>query len=392
MNIVHYLQRVRLADGGVVRCVLDMTALLAARGHDVTLLTCDATDVPEDWNHQTQGTPTAVVLPSPSASLGRLGAPEREAFADAVRGAHALHLHAMWNPTNTQAAGIAKQLGVPYFISIHGMLDDWSMSQRATKKRIYHALFEKKLLSGAAAVHCTAQGELDQACRWFPRSLGRVVPLVFDLQPFDPGPGPALARDQVEGFDRGLPTVLFISRLHVKKGVEHLIRAAELLAKRGVGVTFLVAGTGDEGYNRSLVELSERLGVTDSVRFIGMISGDTKFSLLQAADLSLLPTSQENFGFAIVEAMAGGAPVITTKGVDIWPELEASGGAVLVEQDAAQIADAVEALAGDTDRRAGMGKAAKDWVFQTFGGDAIVERYESLYRGEPADQTPGGAS
>ncbi|MFT5422773.1 MAG: glycosyltransferase involved in cell wall biosynthesis [Phycisphaerales bacterium] len=385
LRIAHYLRVIDLQEGGVIRAVLDLASEMARAGHHVTVFTCDAKDAPEDWRTQSVGSPVLVELDGPGRASKPFTAPQAAGLAERLQGFDVLHLHALWQRANPQWAGAANTAGVPYVLSTHGMLDEWPMSQGRLKKRAYHALVGSRMLRGAAAVHCTAQGELDQASRWFPRRLGRVVPLVFDLQPFDPGPGPALAQETIEGFDRGLPTVLFISRLHVKKGVEHLIRAAEVLNERGVGVTFLVAGTGDEAYTQSLVGLCERLGVTDSVRFLGMVSGELKFSLLQAADLSLLPTSQENFGFAVVEAMAGGAPIITTKGVDIWPELLASGGAVLVEQDAAQIADAVEALVNDGPRRERTGAAAKTWVFETFAGDAIVQRYEALYRGTATD-------
>ncbi|MFG0306603.1 MAG: glycosyltransferase [Phycisphaerales bacterium JB040] len=380
MRLVHYFKRMNLEDGGVVRCVLDLTATLAAAGHDVTLLTHDRTDVPEEWVAGTRGVPTVRTLPAPARALGRFGGDALRAVAGHLDGADALHLHAMWEPTNTQLARVARRAGVPYVLSTHGMLDDWSMGQKAAKKRLYHALVERRLLAGAAAVHCTARGELDQAKKWFPQRLGRVVPLVFDLAPFDPGPGPERARDAFPGFGTGEPTVVFMSRLHVKKGVEHLIDAARLLADRGTPAQFLIAGTGEEGYVAGLRERAARAGVGARCHFLGMVSGADKVSLLQAADLSALPTSQENFGFAIVEAMAAGTPVIITRGVDIWPELEQSGGAVLIEQAPGPLADAIAGLASDPERLGAMSDAARGWARATFAGSAIADRYVELYR------------
>lgn len=384
LKIAHYLRTIDLAEGGVIRAVLDLCQELAGVGHGVTLFTCNPKDAPEGWDGR-NGTPTLVRLDGPGHATKGFARDQLSQLDRHLPGHDALHLHACWQRSNRQWAAAARRHAVPYVLSTHGMLDPWPMRQGFWRKRVYHALFERRLLAGASAVHCTAQGELDQANRWFPERLGRVVPLVFDLGPFDPGPGPERARAAFPGFDAGEPTVVFMSRLHVKKGVEHLIDAARLLVDRGTPARFLIAGTGEEEYAAGLKERAERAGVGDRCHFLGMVSGEDKVSLLQAADLSALPTSQENFGFAIVEAMAAGTPVITTRAVDIWPELEQSGGAVLIEQAAEPLADAIAGLAEDSERLRTMSDAARDWTRETFGGSAITDRYVDLYVSLAAD-------
>jgi glycosyltransferase involved in cell wall biosynthesis len=379
VNITHYLKRFHLAEGGVVRAVLDLAGALAPRGHHVTVLTWDDTDIPADWKAARPGCPHVRLIPRPSRPLGLWSPSERRAVAAALDGTDVAHLHAMWEPTNAQLASLCRNARIPYIHSIHGMLDDWSMAQRPLKKNLYLALAERRTLSKAFAYHCTAQGELDQAKRYARAGRGVVVPLVFDVSAFASSPGPDLARTRHKAFSAGEPVLLFLSRLHVKKGVEHLIRAVKLLRDSGTPCRAIVAGSGDDAYAASLRALVTQLGLSDVIDFPGLVVGPDKVSLFEAADLFVLPTSQENFGFVLVEALAAGTPVITTRGVDIWPELDATGAAWIVDQTPDAIAHAVRTALADRPALAAKAAAARAWALAEFSGDAIVRRYEALY-------------
>jgi len=117
----------------------------------------------------------------------------------------------------------------------------------------------------------------------------------------------------------------------------------------------------------------------DTVRLLGMVKGEDKVSLYEAADLFALPTSQENFGFVLPEALACRTPAITTRGVDIWPELESSGSTLIVEQAATAFADAIAGLLADDDLRQTMGASGRSWVLETLDPEVAVVRYSSLY-------------
>ena len=114
--------------------------------------------------------------------------------------------------------------------------------------------------------------------------------------------------------------------------------------------------------------------------FLGMVVGKAKVSLFESADVFILPTSQENFGFVLPEAMACRTPVITTKGVDIWPELDACGGAVIVKQDATEIADAATKVLADPEKAQQMGDAGREWVFATLDAAKVVSKFIELYQ------------
>ncbi|MFN9993716.1 MAG: glycosyltransferase family 4 protein, partial [Phycisphaerales bacterium] len=173
--------------------------------------------------------------------------------------------------------------------------------------------------------------------------------------------------------------VLFLSRLSPKKGADRLLRAAALLSD--INADFILAGPADsDEYESELKQLARELNVEGAVRFVGMVRGDDKYALFRAADVFVLPTSQENWGFVILEAMASGVPVITTKGVDIWPELQRSGGARIVETDVETLATAIRSLLEDRTLRLTMGQAGREWVRTTFDRENILSSYENLYQ------------
>src|SRR5205807_628869 len=122
------------------------------------------------------GKPLAVVLPPPTKSMGRLGDDALERADAAVASADVLHLHTPWLESNRQFAALAARHGLPYMVSIHGMLDDWSMRQKSLKKQIYLATVGRHFLNRAACIHCTAEAELAQANKRFANSRTVVLP------------------------------------------------------------------------------------------------------------------------------------------------------------------------------------------------------------------------
>lgn len=372
LRILHFLDDCRLEAGGVTRAVLDLCTHLAARGHGVTLATQEDKDVPASWRAQAPGVPRAV----------RLQRPSRSGVEALVQGADVVHLHAMWTPGNIPFASEARRRRVPYVFSPHGMLDDWSMGQRRLKKRVFLALVGRRMLEGAACVHCTAQAELEQARKWFPRGRGRAVPLILDLAPYVSPPGPERAQARFPRLKCGRPTILFLSRLHPKKGLETLVRVGAALRDQALDASILIAGTGEAEYEARVRALAAELRLEDRVEFLGMVTGEDKVSLYQAADVFMLPTSQENFGFVFFESLAAGTPVVTTRGVDTWAELEASGGAVITDGSVGVMAAAAADLLRDAEKRRSMGARGRAWALETLEPGRTIGLYEAMYRGE----------
>lgn len=385
MRILHYIESLDTALGGPVRATLDLTAALAARGHQVIYLTRDDKDAPADTRGDLSkvraGAVTTIRLPPGAGVLGRFTGPQFEIVRNALKISDAAHVHGMWRANNIQLCAEARRQGRSYFISLRGMLDDWSMNQKPGRKRAFLAMGGRRHLEQATAVHCTAQAEFDQARKWFPAGRGVVIPNLLDLNPYRKPPGPDMARSRFEILQRGKPSILFLSRVHYKKGIETLILAAATLKRRGVECVFVVAGTGDPDYVAKMQRLTVELSVDDRVEFVGHIGGVLKVSTYQACDLFALPTSQENFGFVFPEALASGTPVITTKGVDIWPELLESGAASIVDGTEAAFADEIQKLVENPELRAEMSAKGKPYVMKAFDETSLIERYEKLYAG-----------
>ncbi|MBL8745663.1 MAG: glycosyltransferase [Phycisphaerae bacterium] len=384
MKIVHALSEIVLSHGGVVRAVLDLCAALAGAGHEVLLLTFDDRDVPKDWKRGGSLIPRCITLDWPEGAkpLRRLNKADLLRAEGVIVRSQALHLHVPWESTNLQLAAIAQRHRVPYVVSVHGMLDDWTIRQgRTWMKRAYLALRGRRLLNEASAVLCTAEAERAQATKWFSNKHTEVLPLLFDLTPFKAAVDASAAEGLLSRVPGEGPLMLFLSRLHPKKGIEHLLDASAELWKAGLRFRVAIAGSTDHhsvGYDAVLMNHAAVLGIADRVAFLGMVTGTAKTALIAAARAHVLPTNQENWGFAPLESLAMGRPVITTKGVDIWPELERSGGAIITDQ--AGIASAMRRLIEDEALADEMGRKGREWVLRDLDPSVVVRRYEAFYK------------
>ena len=173
--------------------------------------------------------------------------------------------------------------------------------------------------------------------------------------------------------------MLFLSRVHPKKSIETLIATASILQDRGETPSFLIAGTGEQQYIDTLQKHIEQAGLREQFKFLGMVVGDTKLSFFAHADVFALPTQQENFGLVYPEAMLCETPVITTKGTDIWRELESGGGAMIVDRNATAFADAISSVLSDDAKRDEMGNAARRHILKWLDTGQVVTSYEAMY-------------
>ncbi|WP_428308311.1 glycosyltransferase [Lacipirellula sp.] len=379
-SCVHFIREIRSELGGVVTAVLDLSQAMATRGHRVSIVTCDAQDVPQEWRGAGNW-PTVIEVPHSRISRQFLSRAARASFGALLPTADVVHLHTPWELANFQLAPLIKRSRTPYVVTPHGMLDHYSMSKKAAKKHAFLALGGRSLFRTATTVHFTAQAEMDQALKYVPVTGNTaVISCLLDLSAYSelPGPEPALRafpQIQADKFK-----ILFLSRVHPKKGVDLLIQAVAELRRRGrQAVQALIAGPGDEAYVAELKRLAASLGVQDAVEFLGMVRGVEKRSLYQAADVFVLPTHQENFGLVLAEAMACGTPVVTTRGADIWQELQ-TGGAEIVDAAPASIADGIERFAADLPRSREIGLQGRAFVNEWLDRDRVAAAYEAMYQ------------
>jgi len=243
-------------------------------------------------------------------------------------GYDAVVVHGLWQYQSLAVWRALRGGPVPYFVYPHGMLDPWfrhAYPLKHFKKSLYWSLIERRVLRDAGAVLFTATEEARLALHTF---------TPCEINPAVVGYGVALAdaarRVCVDVFFRAWPEtqgrrlVLFLGRLHPKKGGDLLIDAFAKVLESQPLLHLVMAGPDDgAGTRAALQSQAARLGIAERVTFTGMLSGDLKWSALQAAEVFVLPSHQENFGIAVVEALAMGVPVLISDKVNIWREIVA---------------------------------------------------------------------
>lgn len=376
MHLVHYINSLNRQMGGTVTAVLDVTVSLRELGHDITVLTHEI------------GVEETGILQANGIRLVRSGTPRLNGLfrpSDVLALRHilgevdVLHLHGIWSPGAAQLGREAESFHLPFVITTHGMLSDWAMTQKPLKKRLYWAFVLRHVLHQASCVHVTASQERYEAAQWIGNNRVECLAWVFR---------PAAYTEASQGVLKTLlpsvpverPLLLFLSRLHPKKGLHNLIEALAQLKTRRIGVHLVVAGEWESARYESSVRAAIRnAGLESYVTFVGFVSGANKMSLLRHADLLVLPTSQENFGFVSYEALSVGTPAAITTGIDTWRELEASGGAKVVPREPGGLAHCIADMVYDLVALAEMGARGRGWIEDQFANDAAVRRFESLY-------------
>lgn len=364
--------------------MVDLCGALAECGHEVTLATLFGAEHPPNWGDGSPRRPRVIRVSDRAVrkKIMKTGILRMREFASetGLREFDVLHVHGVWDYWNIQVCAFARKCGVPYVVSCRGMLDDWSMRQSKIRKRVFLGVLGSLWLRRAAGIHFTSAGEQQQSSRWIRGRAEAVIPNLLDLRPFGDLPGAAAALERFPTVD-GCVRILFISRLHPKKGLDLLLRAVSILMSEGEPVSLLIAGSGDVKYVSAMRALAGALGLDEGrCKFLGQVSGAIKLSLYQSSDLVVLPTYQENFGFVFFEALACGVPLITTTGADVWQELHASGGAtILSDVDPREVASGVRSLIHDPSRRHLMGKRGREWVFEELEASRLVSKFESMY-------------
>lgn len=377
MHIVHYVSSIRAESGGIYRAVIGLARLMQNRGHTVTLVTAESPHDPPD-ERRDRGFTGVCRVGTLLPGIEMLGVTARRRAARAVEQADVLHLHAIWDPAVRQVAHLATHAGRPYIFTTHGMLDDWSIHNHSQmKKRCYLAWFARPLLDAAAMVHFTASAERAQASRYCHPARQTVIPYPLEGDFLRDLPGLALAEKAFKAFRDRTPIVLFLGRVHPKKGVDILIDAAAKLDP-DMRWKVVIAGPGDTDYINGLRQQAHQQGLANRIEFVGMVHGELLRSLIQASAMFVLPTQQENFGIAIFEAMACATPVVISDRVDVRDEL-VDAGAVIVRRDSLAFAEAIGRLLADPARARQIGNRGRAWAVHHLDPARLGRVFEQMY-------------
>jgi glycosyltransferase involved in cell wall biosynthesis len=243
----------------------------------------------------------------------------------------AIVVDGIWQFHSAAAVFSLRPQKIPYFVMPHGMLDPWFNTGhplKFAKKLVYWLFVERHVLSNAKGVLFTTDSERTLARKAFPLYRAKENTMTIGTLP-----PPSIEKTQVQAWRAsGQPDdkklMLFLGRLHEKKGCDLLIRAFHDLRDAAKDYQLVIAGPDNNGLAAKLRREAEQLGLAGRITWIDMVSGADKWSLLRAADVMVLPSHQENFGVVVAEALACGVPVLLTDKVGIWQEVVADGAGV----------------------------------------------------------------
>ena len=372
LNVLHVVPAVAPRYGGPSAAVVGMCRALAADGVRTTIATTDA-----DGRGRLR-VPTRVLTTHqdiPAMFFKRVG-PDAFKWARGMGGwlgAHAgdydlVHIHGVLSFAALSAARACRKAGVPYLMRPLGTLDPWSLRRHAWRKQLLLSAAGRSALAGAAAIHFTSADEEErtrQVLDWLP--AGVVVPLGVDDELFADGRGQE---------SKDVPYVLAMSRLDRKKGIDVLIRAFHEEAANMPEWRLVIAGDGSPDYVEALRQLAARGPAAPRITFCGWLDGEARRSWLRGATVFALPSHQENFGIAVVEAMAAGVAVLVTPSVAFHRQIAEAGAGWVAERE--RVADTLRDIAADPRAPALRGRLARQFAEQ-FRWKRVAAELVSVY-------------
>jgi glycosyltransferase involved in cell wall biosynthesis len=320
--LLHVLSSVEPSGGGPLEGVRERGLKLIDLGHSVELATLD--DPAESF---------VTEFPLPVHALG----PPHTRYRYSPKLVPWLEKHAarfdavvvngLWQYHSFAAWRALRRIGMPYFVFTHGMLDPWfkrTYPVKHLKKWMFWPWADYRVLRDAAAVLFTSEEERLQARRsfWLYRAEERVVAYGTRSPPEPAAPLRAqfLARHPEL---QGRRVLLFLGRIHEKKGCDLLIEAFARCAEADDSLHLLMAGPDQSGWGAQLKMLARRLGIESRISWPGLLRGDAKWGAFYSAEAFILPSHQENFGIAVAEALGCSLPVLISDKVNIWREVQA---------------------------------------------------------------------
>ena len=366
LRIMHIVPRIHEEASGPTQSVVALCAALAGLKHRVDLSTLTPTPSRIDPR-------ISLRLHGTLPFAYRFGISFRlwAALKQSARSADILHNHSLWMFPNIAPGLVTRpDQGAKLVVSPRGTLSHWAMNMSKRKKRVAWWLLGQRLtLTRAACFHATAESEYEDIRRLGFRQPVAIIPNGNDI----PAPKP-------DGPRRGeRRTLLFVSRVNPKKGLDTLLKAWGPLATRYPEWDLAIVGPSDPpGYLDELQALATRLGLA-RVSFVGPLYGSAKSEAYWNADVFVLPTHSENFGLVIGEALAHGCPAITTHEAP-WAGLETERCGWWIEDSLEALTIALDhALSLDRGALAEMGARGRAWMERDFGWDGIARQMADVY-------------
>lgn len=385
MKILHVLETLSPRYGGPVSVLLALAAAQQRAGHEVTVATTNA-DHPRGvyhapgWDTLADGAVPVYYAPVQFAPL-RFSWSLADFLRRTVAEFDLVHIHGLYRFPPTYAAWQARRQGVPFIVRPHGALDPYLYARSSTGrmgiKRLYERWFDLPNLHAAGAIHYTAEDERERAAFLKLRAPSFVVPNGLDWERYRTLPARGALRARWGLGDA--PLVLFLGRLHFKKGLDLLIPAFDTLRRQIPDAQLVIAGPENDDYGQQVRGWVGERNLQAAVHFVGPLQGADVVQAYVDADVFALPSYTENFGMTVVEALACALPVVISDQVNIHAEISGAGAGLVTRCDADEVAQALETLLNDSGRRRAMGEAGRRLVRARYTWPAVVESLTAEY-------------
>lgn len=277
-----------------------------------------------------------------------------------------LHVHNPWNYIPFLVYKISKKNNCPYVVSARGSFYEWSLKQGKIQKFLAWHFFQRNMLNDASCMHATEINEVKALRKIGVTSPIALIPNGIDLSEFEDMGSKSKSKNNLS-LDVSKKYVLFISRIHPKKGLDYLIHSFSELASEYSSYDLLIVGPVDDSdYYKVILKLIVDYGLKDRIHFFGMLRGRRRIDAYNASTIFALPSHTENFGLVIAEALAARLPVITTHGTP-WEEIESMDAGWWVELKQESIDNALrQAFSATSDHLNQKG----------LNGYALIKKYE----------------
>jgi glycosyltransferase involved in cell wall biosynthesis len=290
-----------------------------------------------------------------------------------------VHVHSLYLFHTLVATALSRRRKVPYVLRPHGTLDPYHRSIHRWRKALYDALIERRNLAAAAAIHYTSRREREFAEETGVRAPGYVIPHGIDTAAFDE----AVEDDALASWlpeVSGKVIITFLGRLTEKKGLDVLCSAFAQTNSAERNVHLVIAGPDDEGIGARVRQWVSELGIEDKVSLPGLVTGSAKIELLRRSTIFVLPSSDENFGLSVAEALAARTAAVVTPGVAIQEEIEAADAGLVVERNAEAVSRALTRLLRDPNLRGRLADNGRALIERSYAWDRIGAKLEDMYR------------
>lgn len=287
------------------------------------------------------------------------------------------HFQGLWQPSHAGLAAKCRARGIPYLVSTHGMLEPWAWHHKRWKKRPYFYLIERRYLARARCLLATAEAEARNLAVFFPNTDIQFIPLGMTG---DARPDYSTARLHF-GWRDDEWILLFLSRIHEKKGLELLLDAlADSESARPSSLRLVIVGGGAPRYvNRLKAQCAAKQARLPRIEWHGERWGKEKWKYFQGADLFCLPSHSENFGLAVLDACQVGTPPVTTTATP-WSSMLTEGRGYIAAPDAQSVEGALRKAFQDGKADIARRESIARWAHTNFSWDRLAVSYSALYR------------